>query len=164
MKLTRFKAAILNVNRPPLELPDFNEPIDNVFEFSKNRIHFNKSQRDKHLILEPSSTRHATSKFKDGIKYSFDKVYDNNDNLRFQITVGNNNYSSFIKLGWWDKIICNCIHGRYIITREWLAKTFIATIIGFLFALIGSTIGYRQGYQNGLKEGKFQSQDTSLLQ
>lgn len=142
MRLDRFKADILSVSRPPLTLQEFNKPIDITFEFSKNRIFFTQAQRKMNLILEPRSDRYATSDFKHGMKYTFDKVYDENDKLRFQINVGNRNYSSFIKLSWHDRIICNMIHGRYIITREWLYKTVIVAAIGFLFGVIGIIIGY----------------------
>jgi hypothetical protein len=139
MRLDRFKAEILKVSRPPLELPEFNKPIDKVFEFSKHRIFFTQKQKEEHLILEPGSDRYATSDFKHGMKYTFDKVYDENDKLRFQITVGNHDYSSFIRLSYYDKIICNFIHNRYWLLNEkqWFVTFLLslAAIIISIFAL-----------------------------
>ena len=61
-------------------------------------------------------------------------------------------------------MICNIIHGRYLINREWFYKTLVTAAIGFLFAIIGSSVGYRQGHQAGLKEGKALRQDTTQQQ
>ena len=160
MQFNRFKAEIISISRPPLQLPEFNKPIDKTFVFSRNRIFFTQEQKEMHLRLEPPSDKHATSDFKHGMKYTFDKAYDNNDNLRFQISVGNNNYSSYLRIDWWNKFLCNVIHERYIISRDWFYRTLVTAAIGFLFAIIGNMIGYRQGYQSGLKEGKAQTQDT----
>lgn len=35
MLFERFKGEILNVSRPPLEIPEFNKPMDNVLYFQE---------------------------------------------------------------------------------------------------------------------------------
>ncbi len=146
MRFDRFKARISKVKQSNVTgWSNFTDPnrkeIDTLFEFSKNRIFFTESQQNKGLTLETSS-KYATSNFENGMKYSFGKAYNDDDKKIFQITVGNHGFSSQLNINWWNKIICNCIHGRYIINKEWFYRTLVTAAIGFLFATIGILIGY----------------------
>ncbi len=146
MRFYRFKAKISKVKHAPIiGVTNFFDPnrndVSTLFEFSKNRIFFTDKQIAGKLTLETSS-QYATSTFENGMKYTFDKVYNEHDKKIFQITVGNQGFSSPLQINWYNKILCNCVHGRYLINQEWFYKTLVTAAIGFLFAIIGIVIGY----------------------
>jgi hypothetical protein len=155
MRINRFKGRILNVARPPLALLEFNKPIDDVFVFSRSRIFFNDQQMQQHLILEPPSPIHSTTSFRNGIKYSFDKIYNDYDKKVFQITVGTHSYSSPIKLNWINKIKCNILHNRYFIQRnkDELYKIIFAAVVGGFISFFVATYSYEKGYKKGFSNG-----------
>ena len=125
-----------------------------VTEFSKSQI-----------FISPLPSTNARISIRDttisnGVNYSFDKYYDDNEKLQFRITLRNPDYVSRLKLNWINKIKCNLIHRRYLFQRDpdWFWKAIITAFIGFIFSLIGFFVGqaagYRQGYQTGLREGQ----------
>jgi hypothetical protein len=146
MRFDRFKAEILQVhdNTPVIGLEILNtnrKRISRIFEFSKNRIFFTDEQKSVPLSLEPPSTVHSTSSFKDGMRYKFDKVYDDKDKRRFQISVGNTPYSSYLKIDRRNRIICNIIHNRYWLLneRQWFI-TFLLSLAAIVISIIALTI------------------------
>ena len=165
-----FKAEILNVQNEVSFAELNNKKVTNrFFEFSRSKIFFNTPQKNEKLFLEPPSPVHSTSTFKDGIKYTFDKVYDDNDKKIFQITVGNHSYTSPIRISPYNRVKCNFIHKRYFIqkNKDELYKIIFAAIIGAIISAI-STIrgydkGYDRGYENGMRYGIKSTQDTTQL-
>ncbi|MEO5991797.1 MAG: hypothetical protein ABIP68_09195, partial [Ferruginibacter sp.] len=117
MRLNRFKAKISLVTKPRL-INELDVPINREFEFSRSKIFFTDDQSLQKLTLEPPSEKHSTESFRNGMKYKLDKVYNEYDIRIFQITVGNNNFTSPITLTWFNKIKCNLIHNRYFIQRK----------------------------------------------
>lgn len=122
------------------------------FIFSRSRILFSEKQKQSKMYLTPM----ATGSLKHGMKYTFDKVYDENDNKRFQISI-DKEHNGFLTLNDYNKFICNLIHNRYFITRkkDKLYEIFFSALIGFFLAMLGHSIGFNAGYKAGKSSGSF---------
>lgn len=159
MLIKKFEAKIINTTRTST-ICEFDKNFEwQIFEFTKSKIIFTKRQ-----TKETYSLIFDICPFADKSKYTFDKVYDENDKKQFQITIdGREPCTAYLDILWWNKIKCNIIHRRYFIDREkeWFLKTLIAAFVGFLFSIIGLYLGYRQGYQNGIRVGQQQNQSTN---
>ncbi len=131
-----------------------NANSENDYTFSRSKIFVDEKQLEAKPALHPF----GNYVLKNQDRYTFDKVFDDNDNLRFQIKF-ENEYCAYLVINRKNKIICNIIHHRYFIDRnkEKLYEILIAAAIGFLFSLIG----YKKGFTDGKNDSK-QAQEYRL--
>lgn len=105
------------------------------FRFTKNRIWFTKKHVHKVYYLHFYEGCPITN----GIKYTLEKVYDENDKLRWEIkfTEDKHGCKCYIALSWHSAFICNIMHDRYWLFNEkrWLL-TFLIGFVALIISLL----------------------------
>lgn len=124
-------------------------PTDNVFTFSKRRIFFNESQLDT-LKIHLGSCRllHQT-------EYTLKTVYDKDDQLQYQITIGQN-CTGILYLTFINRLKLKFVHDL-IKLPKWIKKIIDKLFDKGLDAIIVAAIAfisYKVGINNGQQATK----------
>jgi len=129
--------------------------LDEVWEFSKTRLHFTKEQLGKYgddLTLDPNIV-----KWVNGARYSLD-VNDLEPKYRVVIKEF---FAVTLRLNWWNKFKMKWIHKKYWLQSEksnWFKTPLVQQLLAGLIAIgmffLGKAYGYDQGYKKGFIDGK----------
>jgi len=131
---------------------------DKVFTFSKRRIFFTETQLDTYKFnLGDCRLLHQT-------EYSLKTIYDKNDKLQYQITVGQNCHG-ILKLNWLNLLKLKIIHDLLKLPN-WLKKLLDKLLdkgVDAIIVIAIALISYKLGISNGQQATK-SDQPTTIQQ
>jgi hypothetical protein len=108
----------------------------NKFRFTRTRILFTEYQIEHTYFLD----LFGVCAFVNEANYTFNKVFDNKDRKRWEITIaGGNHCKSYLKINLWNRMLCNIVHKRYWVQQE--ANYIKKGMVTGLFTILGTIAG-----------------------